>query len=133
MCKGKLLAFGMTLFMTMALASGSAFAGDAAEGQKIFNAKCKVCHTAAQNGKNSTGPNLFGVVGRKAGGLPSFEKYKGLQGADFVWDEANLDEFLVNPKKFFKKVSGNNSVMSIINTRNPSQRADLIAHLKTLK
>ncbi len=131
MTKTKYFVIGTTLFM--ALASGSAFAGDPVEGQKIFNMKCKVCHTVAQNSKNSTGPNLYGVVGRKAGALSSYKKYKGLQGANFAWDEASLDELLVNPKKFFKKVSGNNSIMAIISTRNPSQRADLIAHLKTLK
>ncbi len=134
MSKGKCLAFGafgMTLFM--ALASSSAFAGNPDEGKKIFNMKCKVCHTVVPNGKNKTGPNLFGVVGRKAAALQSFKKYKVLQGANFVWDEASLDELLVNPNKFFKKISGNNSIMAIVNTGNPSQRADLIAHLKTLK
>ena len=53
MTKTKYFVIGTTLFM--ALASGSAFAGDPVEGQKIFNMKCKVCHTTAQNSKNSTG------------------------------------------------------------------------------
>ena len=136
MSKGKFLAFGMALVMAlvMSMASGSAFAGDPAKGQKAFMSKCNVCHSAAQGDKKKkVGPNLYGVVGRKAGALPGYKKYKGLQGANFAWDEASLDELLVNPKKFFKKVSGNNSIMAIISTRNPSQRADLIAHLKTLK
>ena len=135
MSKGKFLAFGMALVMAlvMSMASGSAFAGDPAEGQKAFMSKCNVCHSAAQDDKKKkVGPNLFGIVGRKAGALPGYKKYKGLKGADFVWDEANLDELITDSKKFFKKIGGKKSRM-VVKIKDASQRADIIAHLKTLK
>ena len=35
-------------------------------GRKLFN-ECAVCHTAKQGDANRVGPNLFGIVGAKAG------------------------------------------------------------------
>ena len=135
MSKGKFLAFGMALVMAlvMSMASGSAFAGDPAKGQKAFMSKCNVCHSAAQGDKKKkVGPNLYGVVGRKAGALPGYKKYKGLKGADFVWDDANLDELITDSKKLFKKIGGKKSRM-VVKNKDASERADIIAHLKTLK
>src|SRR4051794_28980620 len=45
-------------------------------GQSRF-ALCRSCHTIAQGGGNMTGPNLFGVVGRRAGSLPGFNYSDG--------------------------------------------------------
>lgn len=38
-------------------------------GEKVFG-KCRVCHTVDAGGKNLAGPNLHGVVGRKAAAAP---------------------------------------------------------------
>ena len=135
MSKGKFLAFGMALVMAlvMSMASGSAFAGDPAKGQKAFMSKCNVCHSAAQGDKKKkVGPNLYGVVGRKAGALPGYKKYKGLKGADFVWDDANLDELTTDSKKFFKKSGGKKSGM-VVKKKDASGRADIIPPLKPRK
>ena len=40
--------------------------GDLAHGEKVFK-KCSACHMIAADGKNKIGPNLWGVIGRKAG------------------------------------------------------------------
>ena len=39
-------------------------AADAAKGEKLMRSKCKSCHTWSKGGRNSVGPNLWGVVGR---------------------------------------------------------------------
>ena len=41
---------------------------NAADGAKIFK-KCAACHSIAQGGGNKIGPALWGVIGRKAGGV----------------------------------------------------------------
>jgi cytochrome c len=65
-----------------------------------FKKSCGTCHVAAADGAPRQGPNLFGVVGRKAGEVAQF-KYseafaKGSGG--IVWDEATLDRWLADPQ-----------------------------------
>ena len=120
----------VALAATMALANGSAMAaGDATKGAKVFK-KCKACHTAQKGGKHKVGPNLFGVVGRKAGST-SFKRYRGIKGADWTWDEKLLSEYLTNPKKFTKDRTGKASSM-MFKLKKKSQQADVIAYLKSL-
>lgn len=122
MPKGKFLAMAIA----MALAATPAFAGgDATKGEKVFKKKCKACHTV-KAGKNKVGPSLAGIVGKKAGMVAGYKKYKGLKGADFVWDEANLDKWLANPKKFI----GKKTSMSL-KLKKADARADVIAYLKS--
>ena len=43
-----------------------ALAQDAAAGKKVFN-KCAPCHSIGPGAKNKVGPELNGILGRKAG------------------------------------------------------------------
>src|SRR5216684_8563165 len=47
--------------------------GDAARGQQDFRV-CAPCHSLEPD-RNMTGPSLANLWGRKAGSLPSFERY----------------------------------------------------------
>ena len=102
--------------------------GDPVKGKKVFN-KCKACH-AVKAGKNKTGPSLAGIVGKKAGTVAGYKKYKGLKGADFVWNEANLDGWLKNPKKWLKAKNGKRSGM-VYKLKKAKDRANVIAYMKT--
>lgn len=126
MRKTSILAFGLA----MTLASGSAVAGDAAAGEKVFK-KCKACHTL-EAGKHRTGPSLHGIVGRQAGST-DFKRYKGLKGADFAWDEAKLDEYIADPKAFVKKHTANDKTGMTFKLKKADERANVIAYLKTVK
>jgi len=59
----------------MASAAGPAAAqsGDAAKGQRVFNTQCRSCHTLEKDGAQVTGPNLHGLIGRKAGTSAGYE------------------------------------------------------------
>ena len=105
-------------------------AGDPAKGKKVFN-RCKTCHTVTA-GKHRTGPSLLGVIGRKAGTAPGFKKYKGLKGADWVWDEELLDTYLKDPKKFTRARTKRTASM-ILKTKKAKDRANVIAYLKSLQ
>ena len=48
-----------------------------------------------------TGPNLYGIFGRKVASESNYTKYS-VQALykDTIWDQENLDKFLTHPKKF---------------------------------
>jgi cytochrome c len=76
----------------------------APSGQLLFNNACRTCHST-NKGDNRLGPNLYKIVGRKAGSLPNYRYSSAMKDADFVWDEAKLDRFIENPDAV---VPGNN-------------------------
>ncbi|NMJ39605.1 cytochrome c family protein [Roseomonas sp. JC162] len=108
----------------------SAQSGDAAAGQRVFN-QCRACHTADQNGRNGVGPNLFGIVGRKAGSIEGFRysaNMRSLADGGLVWSEDRLRAYIANPKAVVPQGS-----MSFPGLRNETQINDLMAYLATLK
>ena len=111
--------------------TGAAQAGDAAAGEQVFKKICTTCHSA-EPGINKTGPSLYGVMGRKAGST-DFPRYKGLVGADFTWDAAKLDSYLQDPKAFVIANTQNKTTAMTYALKDPTQRADVIAYLETLK
>ena len=64
--------------------------------QQVFNNACRTCHSIRE-GDNRLGPNLYGIIGRRAGSLPKYNYSSAMKDADFVWDEATLTRFIANP------------------------------------
>lgn len=120
--------FFLCLFLTAIAFAGVARADEAlvAEGKKVFRL-CQACHTAEADAKHRVGPNLFGVVGSKAGSKEGFRYSPAMSGSDVVWDEEALASYLENPRTFIR---GNR--MSFAGLRKPEQREAIIAYLKTL-
>ena len=104
--------------------SGSHSAGDAAKGEKVFK-KCKACHVV-EEGKNKTGPSLYGVVGRAAGSIEGYKYSKAMAGSGLVWDAETLDAYLTNPKKYLKGTK-----MAFAGLKKEKDRANVIAYLAT--
>ncbi|HWB60033.1 MAG TPA: PQQ-dependent sugar dehydrogenase [Chthoniobacteraceae bacterium] len=106
-------------------------AGDAARGKTLFTQSCAVCHSDVLGPGNTViirqGPNLVGVVGRRAGTGMSFNYTKPLRDSGLTWDAATLSHFLTNPAA---AVPGTAMPIPVPNDQN---RADLIAYLSTLK
>lgn len=102
-------------------------AGNVAMGGTVF-ARCAICHDNHKNGANRIGPNLFGVVGRKAGSISGFTYSSVMKNAGFTWTNEKLDAYVASPQTI---VPGNK--MAFAGISNVQQRADLIAYLDTLK
>ncbi len=115
------------LFLGLALAAmsaPSASAADVENGRKLFR-QCEACHTVDAGGKNKIGPNLHGVIGRKAGLVDGYSYSKAMAASGIVWDDANLGEYLERPAAFLK---GNK--MAFAGMRKDTDRADVIAYIK---
>jgi cytochrome c len=122
-----------TLLVTLTLAAACLFgapaqaAGDAAAGKVLFNQKCALCHSIEQ-GKNKIGPSLYGVVGRKAGSLDSYNYSDAMKNANRTWDDSTLDAYLTNPRQNIPGIK-----MIFAGYPDPTDRANVIAYLNTLK
>jgi len=108
------------------LPAGAARGDDAASAQLVFNNACRTCHTTKE-GDNRLGPELGGIIGRKAGSLPGYGYSSAMKGADFVWDEDRLGRFIANPDEV---VPGNN-MKPYSGLASAEERAKVIAFLKS--
>ena len=99
----------------------------AASGQLVFNNICRTCHSIRE-GDNRLGPHMRGIIGTKAGSLPSYSYSSAMKGANFIWDEEKLERFIVNPEE---TVPGNN-MKPYGGLASTESRAKLIDYLKTL-
>jgi cytochrome c len=70
--------------------------GATEDGQLAFNNACRTCHTLRE-GDNRLGPNLRGIVGRKAGSEPGYGYSGAMRDSGIVWDKMALDRFIANP------------------------------------
>jgi cytochrome c len=77
---------------------------DADAGKLAFNNACRTCHSLKE-GDNRLGPNLYKVLGRKAGSLPNYGYSSTMKNSDFIWDRTKLDRFIESPDAV---VPGNN-------------------------
>ena len=115
----------LALATLIALPATAASAADVAHGQTVFK-QCAVCHNFKAGAGPKIGPNLWGVVGRKAGTAPGFDGYSdAMRHSGIVWDAKTLNVFLENP---MKAVPG--TAMGYAGVKDPKERADLIAWLR---
>lgn len=115
------------VFAAAANSATPAIAADAEAGGRVFRSQCGACHVA-EAGKNRVGPSLYGIVGRKSGEVEGFKYSAANKGANLTWDTATLEKYLTAPREV---VPG--TTMAFVGVKNPTQRADLIAYLETLK
>ena len=116
-------AFGAALALAASLSAASA-AGDATEGEAKFRV-CRVCHQIGESAKNFVGPELNGVVGRKAGTVEGYRYSDANQKSGLTWDEATLTKYLRNPREI---VPG--TKMAFPGLGADADIADVIAYLK---
>jgi cytochrome c len=86
--------------LLIVLAPATVHAADCnmAEGAKLFQEQqCAGCHTFVADDFDKSGPNLHGVVGRKAG-TANFGGYSdALKASAITWDSAALERWIANP------------------------------------
>ncbi|HUO23197.1 MAG TPA: cytochrome c family protein [Caulobacteraceae bacterium] len=102
---------------------------DVAAGQAA-TAACQTCHNFAKDGPNMTGPNLYGVVGRKPGSHPGFAYSPGMvaEGDKLgAWTYDELNTFLSGPQAYVQGTK-----MTFVGLKKQDTRINVIAYLRSL-
>ncbi|MBN9672575.1 c-type cytochrome [Roseibium aggregatum] len=123
----KALSLGVSI-AALPVVAGAAFAGDAAQGEKVFK-KCRACHAVGEGAKHKVGPELNDVFGRTAGSIDGFKYSKAMIAAGnegLVWDETTMATYLEKPKAMIKGTK-----MAFAGLKKDDDVANVIAYLAT--
>ncbi len=104
---------------------GTATAVASADTAPASFGQCGVCHKVDKDGGNGMGPNLHGVIGKKAAQVAGFSYSPAMKASGLIWDEATLDKFIESPRGV---VAG--TKMSFAGQSDPAKRKEIIAWLK---
>lgn len=99
---------------------GPAGPGDPARGKLVFERRCNDCHSMT---KNTKGPMLTGLLGKKAASVPKFSYSSALRKSGLIWTETTLDRWLTDPDALVPDTTMEYRV------KNAEERRDLIAYL----
>jgi len=102
----------------------SANAQDVAAGEKSFN-KCRACHQVGETAKNTVGPVLNGLFGRKSGTVEGYNYSEANKNSGITWDDAVFAEYIKDPKA---KIPG--TKMAFAGIKKEDEIKDLTAFLK---
>lgn len=97
--------------------------GDLERGRKLY-LQCRACHSLKENEPHKIGPNLFKIIGSKAGSMKGYNYSDALSKSEIVWTIENLDLWLEKP---YEIIPGNRMVFS--GMRKQEDRNDLIAYV----
>lgn len=87
---------------------------------------CAGCHDTRPDLGHRVGPNLHGVIGRKAGTASGYNYSPAMKASGITWDTQTLDAFLKSPTK---QVPGSKMVNA---TADPARRQAVIEYLSNL-
>ena len=132
------------LFAAAALLADAASAAECAlppeaEAGRSVVAQCANCHEMRGNKPSRpVAPNIHDIFGAPAAGRRDYPKYsEGMLGASakgVTWTEANLFDYLADPKAFIYKVNGaqvEHNMFYVV--KDEQKRRDIIAWLKAVK
>ena len=99
--------------------------GDIAHGEKVFK-KCSACHMVVSDGKNMIGPNLWSVIGRKAGSIADYNYSKAMVAYGKEWTFEEMNAYLIKPQAYVKGTK-----MAFAGLRKEKDRASVILYMNS--
>jgi cytochrome c len=97
---------------------------------KADTAVCQACHNFEKGGPNMTGPNLYGVLGRKPGSHPGFSYSQGMidEGNKIgAWGYDQIEQFIKGPQAYVQGTK-----MGFVGLKKQQDRINVIAYLRTI-
>ena len=122
---------------------GTGFADEqVTAGETLVAKRCKACHMIA-DGDNvilrggRIGPNLFGVIGRRAGTLDGYAFGRHIVEAGdrgLVWTEAEVTTYLADPRAYLRRILDDRKARSnmAFKLKKADERAAVAAYLEIL-
>ena len=112
---------------------GPAHAANPSHGEEIFKTTCAACHVAERDASRADlatriGPNLWGVIGRKAGIYQGYVYSYAMRTSGNIWTDQQLSRYIAAPQKTVPNVR-----MNFQGLKDPNDIRDVIAFLHTLK
>jgi cytochrome c len=101
-----------------------AFPQDSGKGQKLFE-ECRACHALEKGAKDTVGPDLHGVFGRKAGSAGDFRYSPAMKRSGITWTPETLDAYVADPQKAVPQ-----NRMPYAGMPEARDRTDLIAYMR---
>ena len=120
--KSATLVLTFMLVSNLAVADGGECSPETAE--KAWG-KCAACHSLAEGNSTMLGPNLHGVIGRKAGSLEGYTYSPAMKASDVVFTVEKLNAYLAAPQEVVPK-----NRMPFSGLKNPKDRAAVICKIK---
>jgi cytochrome c2 len=112
-----------------ALGATSARAQDVAAGERLFKRHCGICHIAEKDSpRRLQGPNLFGLIGRKAGTIEGFRYSDANKNSGIVWTAETLEPYLADPREVIK-----GTTMAFVGVKKADERKAIIEFLEAQK
>ncbi|MEJ8859572.1 c-type cytochrome [Variovorax robiniae] len=103
-----------------------AVSGDVAAGKVAFGA-CGACHQVGASARNAFGPQLNGIVGRRAGIEPDYRYSDATRKSQVIWSEPALAAFIKRPDPVVPGTKMRFSGWGY----DDKKLADLVAYLRT--
>lgn len=96
------------------------------KGERVAK-QCAACHNFQKGAGPKIGPDLWNVVGRPVAAHDQFKYSPAMKEKGGEWTFENLSSFLTDPRRAVPGTS-----MTFAGLKNPEQRADVLAYLRTL-
>ncbi|OFA06193.1 cytochrome c family protein [Duganella sp. HH101] len=115
------------ILVALLAAGQAAAAGDAKVGAALFK-RCASCHQVGPYAQGGFGPQLNGIIGRRAASTKDYKYSEAMKKSGLVWDEKTLAAYLRAPHDVVPGTS-----MRFWGIKDEQQVADLLSFMRTLK
>ena len=118
-----------TVGVIVGLVATSTQAQDVAVGDRLFKRHCGICHIAEKDStRRLQGPNLFGLIGRKAGTIEGFRYSEANKNSGITWSAETLEPYLADPREVIK-----GTTMAFVGVKKADERKAIIEFLAAQK
>ena len=113
------------LLILLMLAGQASAAGDPKNGAFLFR-RCASCHAVGPYAGAGYGPQLNGIIGRRAASTKDYKYSEAMKKSGLTWDEKTLAAYLRAPHDV---VPG--TTMRFWGIKDEQQVADLLSYMRT--